>query len=120
MNGLEWSLYKKVWDRELKNFSDAPGGFIYLRTPAEVCYERIIKRGRKEEESVTMDYLKRIEEKHENWLIKKEGIDEHLVNTPVLILDFSQDFYNDESLKNKYLKEVKNFIEKVIKLNCEK
>lgn len=119
-NGLEWSLYKKVWDRELKRFSDAPRGFIYLRTPAEVCYERIIKRGRKEEEPVTMDYLKRIEEKHEKWLVKKEGIDERLVNTPVLILDFTYDFYNDENLKKKYIQEVKDFITKVILLNYKK
>ena len=67
-----------------------------------------------------MDYLKRIEEKHEKWLVKKEGIDERLVNTPVLILDFTYDFYNDENLKKKYIQEVKDFITKVILLNYKK
>ncbi len=113
MNGLEWCLYKKLWKREIVRISQLPGGFIYLRTPAEICYERIMKRGRKEESPITMDYLKRIEEKHERWFVKKEGVDEDLAYTPNLILDFTENFYQDEALQNKYLDEVKNFITKV-------
>lgn len=114
MNGLEWCLYKKLWDRESVRTPSIPAGFIYLRTKAEVCYERIMKRGRKEESPITMDYLNRIEEKHENWFIKKEGVDENLAYTPVLVLDFSQDFYVDEKLQAQYIDQVKGFIEKVL------
>lgn len=120
MNGLEWCLYKTIWKREIERISYLPGGFIYLRTPAEVCYERIMKRGRKEEAPVTIDYLKRIEEKHENWFVKKEGVDEDLAYTPVLILDFTENFYQDQVLQNKYLQEVRDFITKVMGFTIKK
>jgi len=42
---------------------------VYLRTPAEVCHERIVKRGRKEETKIPLDYLRSLEELHDEWLI---------------------------------------------------
>jgi deoxyadenosine/deoxycytidine kinase len=120
MNGLEWSLYKKLWDREIKRVLDLPAGFIYLRTPSEICYERIVKRGRTEEAPITMDYLKRIEEKHENWFVKKEIVDQDLAHASILILDFSKDFYNDELLQNEYVAKVKDFIVKVLSISGKK
>src|SRR3990167_696791 len=71
MNGLEWCLYKKYWDREISRIEQLPAGFIYLRTPAEVCFQRIQERGRFEEKPISLDYLKRIETKYENWFVHK-------------------------------------------------
>lgn len=62
---------------------------IYLRSSAEVCAERIQKRGRAGEEQITLDYLKTCHDYHENWL----------GNMPAhqcLVLDADKDlsFYN--------------------------
>lgn len=113
MNALEWCLYKKVWDRDITQIQRAPAGFIYLRTPAEICYKRIMKRGRQEENPITMDYLKRLEEKHENWFIKKHGVPENLAYVPVLVLDFSDDFENNDVMQEQYLELLVDFINKV-------
>lgn len=42
---------------------------VYLRTTPEVVYERMKMRGRSEESSVSLDYLKQLHDLHENWLI---------------------------------------------------
>lgn len=113
MNGLEWCLYKKLWDREIRRINKIPSGFIYLRTPAEICFNRILQRGRFEEKPISLDYLQRIEEKYENWFIKKFGVDENILNVPTLILDFSEDLSSNFVMQEQYLGMVKDFIEQL-------
>lgn len=43
---------------------------VYLRTDPEVVHKRISKRGRSEEDSISLDYLKSVHELHEDWLIR--------------------------------------------------
>ena len=43
--------------------------FIYLCVPPEVCAERIKKRGRPEEESVSLAYLQNLHGFHQQWLV---------------------------------------------------
>ncbi|MBI2344610.1 deoxynucleoside kinase [Candidatus Dependentiae bacterium] len=113
MNSLEWCLYKKVWDRDIAQIQRPAAGFIYLRTPAEICYNRIIKRGRQEENPITMDYLNRLEQKHENWFIKKIGVPENLAYVPVLVLDFSDNFETSEVMQEQYFDLIVDFINKI-------
>lgn len=42
---------------------------VYLRTTPEVVYERMKARGRSEETSVSLDYLKQLHDLHEDWLV---------------------------------------------------
>lgn len=42
---------------------------VYLKTTPEVVYERMKVRGRSEETSVSLDYLKQLHNLHEDWLI---------------------------------------------------
>ncbi|KAB0790013.1 hypothetical protein PPYR_14905 [Photinus pyralis] len=44
---------------------------VYLRTSPEVVYERVLTRNRKEEQSVSLQYLKDLHDLHENWLFHK-------------------------------------------------
>jgi deoxyadenosine/deoxycytidine kinase len=110
MNDLEWILYQKLWNHEIKQIDSLPTGFIYLRSSAEVCFQRIARRGRFEEKPITLDYLKRIEEKYENWFINKQGIDTIIANLPVLVLDFSVDFLKDPEIEQRSLKQIQTFI----------
>jgi deoxyadenosine/deoxycytidine kinase len=43
-------------------------GVIYIQCPPEICEKRIKKRSREGEDSIPLDYLARIHEKHEEWL----------------------------------------------------
>jgi deoxyadenosine/deoxycytidine kinase len=52
---------------------------VYIRTPPEVCLERIKKRGRPEERSIDPKLIYRLHELHEEWLMGKENTAEHSV-----------------------------------------
>ncbi|XP_066148501.1 deoxynucleoside kinase-like [Euwallacea fornicatus] len=57
---------------------------VYLRTTPEVVYERILKRKRPEERTVSMDYLKSLHDLHEEWLFHKTL---HKCPAPTLVLN---------------------------------
>lgn len=45
---------------------------IYLRTSPELCFERLQKRARSEELTVSCDYLQDIHNRYEEWLLHSE------------------------------------------------
>ncbi|MDP5253352.1 MULTISPECIES: deoxynucleoside kinase [unclassified Vibrio] len=53
----------------LQNFKHVPQPFhyLYLDCPAETCLERIAVRGRECEQSIPLEYLKRVEKSHRDW-----------------------------------------------------
>lgn len=69
MNDSEWQVYQQLWEFLASNYCEKPQKIIYLRTPAEICLERIKKRGRDEEQQVPLDYLKQLEDLHDEWLM---------------------------------------------------
>lgn len=111
MNDMEWLLYQKMWDRKIQRLSVLPAGFIYLKTAASICFERIKQRGRFEETPITLDYLQRLEKKYDNWFLQKQGIDDTILNVPSLILDFSGDTLHDPTAQKHYIYQVKTFLE---------
>lgn len=70
---------------------------IYLRTTPEKIYERVTKRGRKEENCISLSYLRKLHLLHEEW------IDRMLVKsrTNVVILNGNKSI---SELKNDFLK----------------
>jgi len=69
MNDSEWQVYQQLWEFLATNYCEKPQKIIYLRTPAELCLERIKKRGRNEEQQMPLDYLKSLEDLHDEWLL---------------------------------------------------
>jgi deoxyadenosine/deoxycytidine kinase len=59
-----------MWDFTVSQYCDEPDAIIYLRTPAEVCLQRIKERGRVEEMSIPLDYLLQLENLHDEWLLE--------------------------------------------------
>jgi deoxyadenosine/deoxycytidine kinase len=58
-----------LWDWLESNWCAEPDRIMYLRTPAEVCLERIEARGRAEESTIPIEYLRDLEILHDEWLI---------------------------------------------------
>lgn len=95
MQPLEWKLYCDWFSWLVEGYMTKPTGFIYLQTDPEVCYSRLKMRGRQEEAAVPLDYLARLHERHEQWLVRKEGIADYLKDVPVLTLSCNADFEHD-------------------------
>ena len=79
MHDIEFQIYEK-WSNWLREeLCDKIDAVIYLRSTPEVSAERIKKRNR-EEENIPLEYLIKLHQYHDNWLMKK-------TDTPVLVLD---------------------------------
>lgn len=106
MQPLEWQLYQEWFNWLVDGYTVKPTGFLYLQVDPEVCYDRLRQRNRSAEAGVPLDYLKRLHEKHENWLIKKEEVMPQLHDVPVLVLHCNEDFEHNEKELGKHLASV--------------
>ncbi|CAL8258557.1 unnamed protein product [Lota lota] len=61
---------------------------VYLQTSPETCHERLIKRCRKEEMVIPLDYLKSIHQLYEDWLVHQSFFK---LPAPVLVIPADQD-----------------------------
>ena len=66
MNKLEWDLYMKWFDAFAKKVPVK--GLIYITTSPTLSKERIIRRGRLGEESISLEYLERLDQQHKKWI----------------------------------------------------
>ncbi len=88
----EHQLYRGLWDFVVSSYCDQPDLILYLRTPAEVCMERIRDRGRAEESGITLDYLVQLERLHDEWLLADGDL-------RVAVLDGERQWTTEELLK---------------------
>ncbi|OAE26895.1 hypothetical protein AXG93_4762s1050 [Marchantia polymorpha subsp. ruderalis] len=73
MSDAEISIYDSWFDPVVSAMPGLiPDAFIYLRATPDTCHRRLQSRKRKEEDTVTLDYLRDLHEKHEQWLLPAE------------------------------------------------
>ena len=89
---IDESMYKilKEWFRfNEKTISIQADLIIYLRTSPEIVHERMLKRGRSAESTVSLQYLQELHELHEDWLIRRPS-----KTIPILVLNGDLDLAN--------------------------
>lgn len=111
MTALEWKLYQEWFTWLVDTYMVKPSGFIYLQTDPKICYKRLLKRNRPEEMAVTQDYLKLLHDKHERWLINKDGVAEYIRETPVLVIHCDADFEQDRDMQKSHMAKIIDFLE---------
>lgn len=90
---IEWSTYNLWYNKLIKQMDEIDYAFIYLKTNPQICKERIENRGRKGEESISLEYLEKLSKKHDEWL-------NNMPQDKVLVLDASLDIEHiDEHIK---------------------
>lgn len=110
MSELEWSVYQETFSWLITTFNIRPAGFIYLQANPDVCYHRIAQRNRHEEGGVPLSYIESLHAKHERWLVHKEGVISHIVDTPVLTIDVNQEFVHNKQRQADIIDQVRQFI----------
>ena len=111
MSSLEWTLYLEWFSWFLTDHVKKPDGFIYLQTNPQTCHKRLLKRERSEEKSVPLEYLEKLHEKHEGWLVRQESTDEYVKDVPVLILECDQEFENDQTQQARLISKIIDFFD---------
>lgn len=115
MSALEWQIYKEWFSWLVEGHLQKPDGFIYLQASPKVCKQRLEKRNRSEEVGVSIEYLQKLHDRHENWLVHKKDIADYLVKVPVLTLNCDLDFENNLERRNEFLMDVQCFISNLSK-----
>jgi deoxyadenosine/deoxycytidine kinase len=83
INTIEKNTYD-IWFNWLESkITRKPDGIIYLRAEPETCFERVHKRDRSEEATVSIDYLTNVHIKHEEWLMGSKTYGD----IPIYIID---------------------------------
>lgn len=120
MSALEWELYKDWFAWLVESYTAKPVGFIYLQTDPQVCYSRMKTRNRGEESAVSLDYLEKLNAKHEDWLIKKLDVADYLKDVPVLVLNCNKDFESDTQEQLAHLQKISEFFNIQFKQDIKK
>ncbi|XP_011252155.1 deoxynucleoside kinase-like [Camponotus floridanus] len=81
---VEVIILEKWYNWCLENANIRADLIVYLRTTPEVVYQRMQARGRKEEDSVPLEYLRQIHEIHDDWLYRQTLFS---LPAPVMIID---------------------------------
>lgn len=114
MTKLEWEVYKEWFAWLAQKYAPRPSGFIYLQTDPQTCYERIAKRSRHEESEVALEYLQKLHDRHEDWLVSQKNVFSYLQSVPVLILDCNKEFENDMQVQKEHMHKIREFIDQII------
>jgi len=108
IDGVMYNIYERYFSVYEGDFT--LDGIIYIHANAEVCFERIVKRSRNGESNISLDYLKKCDHYHKNWLTNEK--------TPVLTLDVNADvnvsISNDVHIQS-WLNKAVQFIEMLSK-----
>lgn len=103
MNRVEFAIYNDLhsyWTEQAPKLD----AVIYLRTAPEVCYERLLRRHRGEEMSITVDYLRQIHDRHEEWIPT-------IRDKPVLVIDNVEEL--DETRRASIVRTITEFVDKL-------
>ncbi|ELT96475.1 hypothetical protein CAPTEDRAFT_169438 [Capitella teleta] len=77
--------------------------FVYLKAPPDVCHRRIMARNRKEESGVPLDFIEKLHDLHEDWLINQK---KYKVPGPVLVLDASHELPKMKEIYEEFKSEI--------------
>ncbi|XP_076666264.1 deoxynucleoside kinase [Andrena cerasifolii] len=89
LRDVEFVVLEDWYDWCLKSAHIETDLIVYLRTSPEVVYQRMKARARKEENSVSLEYLKQIHDIHDEWLYHQNLFD---IPAPVLVLNGNKSF----------------------------
>lgn len=107
---LEWSMYCDWFSFLVPNNCAKPHGFIYLQADPVTCFERIKKRSRSAEDTISLDYINQIHHRHEEFLLTQRDTFSAVSTIPVLVLDVAQEFESDVAHFAALARQVQEFI----------
>ncbi len=88
--------------------------YIYLKASPNTCANRIKKRGRIEEESIGLEYLKGLNNYHDKWLLSDE------LKSNVIVIDCEEEFEQNEEKQSQMIQQIKTHIDNFFSKKSDK
>jgi deoxyadenosine/deoxycytidine kinase len=107
MDTMMYKIYDTYFSNYEKNFD--LNGIIFIDVDPEKCFKRIEKRARNGENKIDLDYLKKCNNYHKNWLCN--------IKMPILKLNLNNNVYEDSTISN-ILSKTESFIKSFEKDQC--
>jgi len=104
MSKVDYDNYTALFDI-LAGFLRKPDLILYLKASPETLMERIARRGRESEKSITIDYLRRLGSAYDEWIERAQGqFEVKVVDTDQVPLQGPTPAFHDlvEELKRRY------------------
>ncbi|MBU1007760.1 deoxynucleoside kinase [Candidatus Dependentiae bacterium] len=111
LSEIEWDIYNKWVNFLIHKQCLPPRGFVYLKATPETCFDRVQKRNRPAEESLTLKYLKQVDIVHDDFLVHKKGLSKNLQQIPTLVLDCNEDFLHNPKNMRKHAEKLSGFMQ---------
>ena len=89
MNETEWYIYNQWFDYVTHHYPLTPRAVVYIRISPRQAFERVQKRNRLSEKTISLDYLSQIGELHDQLLLREST--RYGKKMPVLQVDGSSD-----------------------------
>ena len=102
---MEWLTYQELFKCLTRMLDVSVDLVVYLQTDVDTCVKRIGQRNRSGEDKIDVEYLTKLHQNHEEWLVRDEYStpEAGVQNTEVLILDGTVDIVSaerDQQLRN--------------------
>lgn len=105
MEDVMYQIYERFFAEYEEMFS--LNSVIYIRADPEICHERIMKRSRTGESNIPLEYLKRCDAYHEEWLRENKNIKVFKIDTAA---NATFDPADPEDPGNKWIDLIKNIL----------
>ena len=100
LSEIQWQMYCEYFDWACERVPII-NAYIYLKTSVDVAIERIAKRDRSEESGLPKDYLEKLNEKHDGWLLKAKN---------VIVLDGDVEFETNPDMFDKMCNKIEKYL----------
>ena len=106
MEEVEYQIYEHFYNTRKQDMNlDA---VIYIDASPNVCLQRVKKRNRDGEDSISYEYLQTCKDYHDNWLINnKKNLEVFRIDTDK---DAIYDFKDENEIGYKWMKSIQSFI----------
>jgi deoxyadenosine/deoxycytidine kinase len=104
-----YDLYYNYINNSILNKYGNKTIYIYLRCSPEKSMERIKKRNRPEEQTISIEYLTKLHNYHDEWLYN-ESTENIQLNSNVVVFDCNEDFEINEDIQNNMIEQIKKII----------
>jgi deoxycitidine kinase len=115
MSELEYKVYREIHAGSVDAHPELrPHVYVYLRVTPQTCFRRIQARNRKEEENLTLAYLRQLETRHEEWLGVGSAVSDLEIVTsddgvPVLVVNWDIDSRSDKARMAQVTEAIRSF-----------